>query len=285
MLTRMRDYNIQANETICDQRLAEMLGFNLDEIQEHLPWWESLTHPDDWPLVIEIFNAHVEGRTPIHEAEFRVRPKLGDWKWVLARGSVVEWDEEGKPIRATGTYLDISERKRIESALRESEERFRAMFNGAQDMIFMMDSHLRYMQVNPATAKMLGLDESEIIGRRPKDIYGAEVGRQLRLLDLRVLDGETIEREHAVHMKGAKLILNTILRPLHNADGKIVGVFGISRDVTDEVTKSLCLEALRRCEGNKRCAARTFGIARESLYRHMKRFGIMSENQTKDKPC
>jgi transcriptional regulator of acetoin/glycerol metabolism len=81
------------------------------------------------------------------------------------------------------------------------------------------------------------------------------------------------------------LILNTILRPLHNADGKIVGVFGISRDVTDEVAKSLCLEALRRCEGNKRCAARTFGIARESLYRHMKRFGIMSENQTKDKPC
>ena len=227
------DYNIQANETICDQRLAEMLGFNLDDVQEHLPWWESLTHPDDWPRVIEIFNAHLEGLTPIHEAEFRVRPKLEDWKWVLARGSVVEWDEEGKPIRATGTYLDISERKRIESALRESEERFRAMFNGAQDMIFMMDSHLRYMQVNPATAKMLGLDESEIIGRRPKDIYGAEVGRQLRLLDLRVLDGETIEREHAVHMKGAKLILNTILRPLHNADGKIVGVFGISRDVTD----------------------------------------------------
>jgi transcriptional regulator of acetoin/glycerol metabolism len=44
----------------------------------------------------------------------------------------------------------------------------------------------------------------------------------------------------------------------------------------------MCLEALRRCEGNRRCAARTLGIARDSLYRHMKRFGIMSENQTKD---
>jgi len=53
-------------------------------------------------------------------------------------------------------------------------------------------------------------------------------------------------------------------------------------DVTDEVIKSLCLEALRRCEGNRRCAARTLGIARDSLYRHMKRFGIESENQTKD---
>ena len=53
-------------------------------------------------------------------------------------------------------------------------------------------------------------------------------------------------------------------------------------DVTDEVIKSLVLEALRRCEGNRRCASRTLGIARDSLYRHMKRFGITSENRTAD---
>ena len=51
-------------------------------------------------------------------------------------------------------------------------------------------------------------------------------------------------------------------------------------DVTDEVIKSLVLEALRRCEGNRRRAARTLSIARDSLYRHMKRFGIKSENRT-----
>ncbi|MCX5871770.1 MAG: sigma 54-interacting transcriptional regulator [Deltaproteobacteria bacterium] len=227
------DYNIQTGETICDQRLAELLGFTLDEIQPHAPWWESLTHPDDWPRVMEILNAHMEGRTLFYEAEFRLRPKLGDWRWVLARGSVVERDKDGKPLRATGTYLDITERKRVEEALRQSEERFRAIFEGAQDMIFMMDSHLKYTQVNPATAKFLGLDVSEIIGRKPKDIYGEEVGHQLRLLDLRVLGGESIEREHAVRIKGVSSILNTVLRPLYDSEGKIVGVFGISRDVTD----------------------------------------------------
>jgi uncharacterized membrane protein (DUF373 family) len=55
-------------------------------------------------------------------------------------------------------------------------------------------------------------------------------------------------------------------------------------DVTDEVIESLCLEALRRCGGNRRCAARTLGIARDSLYRHMKRFGIGQENRAKDDP-
>ena len=53
-------------------------------------------------------------------------------------------------------------------------------------------------------------------------------------------------------------------------------------DVTDEVIKSLCSGALRRCEGNKGWAARVLGISRDSLYRHIKRFGIEGENQTAD---
>ncbi|MHB8203440.1 MAG: sigma 54-interacting transcriptional regulator, partial [Desulfomonilaceae bacterium] len=227
------DYNIETGETVCDQRLAEMLGFSLDQIRPHAPWWESLTHPDDWPRTMEMFNAHMEGRTPLYEAEFRVRPKLGDWKWILARGSVVERDKKGKPLRVAGTYLDITERKRAEEALRISEERFRALFDGAQDMIFLMDSNRKYTRVNPSMVTSLGLDPSEIIGHKPEDVYGEEVGKQIRLLYVRVLGGESIEIEHTVRLKGVSMILITVFRPLHNAEGKIIGVFGISRDVTD----------------------------------------------------
>ncbi len=70
---------------------------------------------------------------------------------------------------------EIAERMQVENALRQSEALFRAMFDGAQDMIFMVDSDLRYKRVNRAMTKMLGLDESEIIGRKSKDIYGATV--------------------------------------------------------------------------------------------------------------
>ncbi len=262
------DYNLETGETICDQRLAEMLGFTLDEIQSHLPWWENLTHPDDWSLVMETLNAHLEGRTPLYEAEFRVRPRFGDWKWVLARGSVVARAKDGKPLRLAGTYLDITERKRDEEALRRSEERFRAIFDGAQDMIFIMNSNFEYTQVNPAMAKMVELDTSKIIGRKPKDIYGEEVGRQLRQLDLRVLGGESIEREHTVRRKGVSLTLNTVLRPLHNAEGKIIGVFGISRDVTERarvsptpkaVFESYPSEAMRATMREARSAAASDG--------------------------
>jgi PAS domain S-box-containing protein len=263
------DYNVETGETVCDQRLAKMLGFSLDQMQPHAPWWENLIHPDDWPRTMEIFNAHMEGRTPLYEAEFRVRPRLGDWKWILARGSVVERDKDGKPSRVAGTYIDVTERKRSEEALRRSEERFRAIFDHAKDIIFIMDSNIKYRQVNPAMAKILELDVSEIIGRKPEDIYGEEVGRQLRLLDLRVLEGESIEREHTVRIKGVSLTLNTVLRPLHNTEGEIIGIFGISRDVTERtrllpspkaVFESYPSEAMRTTMREARSAAAGDGV-------------------------
>jgi PAS domain S-box-containing protein len=262
------DCNLETVEAVCDQRLAEMLGFPLDEIQPHLPWLENLTHPDDWPRAMEILNAHMDGCTPLYEAEFRLRPRLGDWKWILARGSVVERDKDGKPLRVAGTYIDITERKRSEEALRLSEERFRAIFDHAKDIIFIMDSNIKYRQVNPAMAKILELDVSEIIGRKPEDIYGEEMGRQLRLLDLRVLEGESIEREHTVRIKGVSLTLNTVLRPLYNSEGEIIGVFGISRDVTERtrvlptpaVFESYPSEAIRTTMREARSAAAGDGM-------------------------
>jgi PAS domain S-box-containing protein len=193
---------------------------------------------------------------------------LGDWKWILARGSVVERDKDGKPLRVAGTYIDITERKRSEEALRLSEERFRAIFDHAKDIIFIMDSNIKYRQVNPAMAKILELDVSEIIGRKPEDIYGEEMGRQLRLLDLRVLGGESIEREHTVRIKGVSLTLNTVLRPLYNSEGEIIGVFGISRDVTERtrvlptpaVFESYPSEAMRTTMREARSAAAGDGM-------------------------
>jgi DNA-binding NtrC family response regulator len=90
--------------------------------------------------------------------------------------------------------------------------------------------------------------------------------------DIQILIHELRVHEIALEMQNAEL---------HRAH---VSSFPLQErtlhDVMDEVIKSLCLEALRRCAGNRRCAARTLGIARDSLYRHMKRFGIMSENRT-----
>jgi PAS domain S-box-containing protein len=111
------DWNVQTGEEQFNERWAEMLGYSLEEIKPHVSTWESRVHPDDLSEVYEKLNAHIEGRTPIYEAEFRMRHKSGAWVWILNRGQVIERDAEGRPLRICGVHLDITERKRMEEQL------------------------------------------------------------------------------------------------------------------------------------------------------------------------
>ncbi len=263
------DYNLQTGETVFDQRWVEMLGFSLEEIEPHFRAWEGLIHPEDKTRVIAAWNAHRKGRTPLYEAEYRLQAKSGQWKWILARGMIVERDKDGKALRAAGTHLDVTERKQAQEALRLSEERFRALVEGAQDLIFMKDRHLTYTHVNPAMARMFGLDVSEIIGRKDEDLYGEATGKHIKQVDLRVLQGESIEEEYTASIKGVQFTLNTVLTPLRDAEGTIVGIYGISRDVTDRkrtvpgqrpIAEAYPSQAMRAALHEARLAAATDSI-------------------------
>ena len=125
------DWNLKTGCAVWDERASWMLGYLPGEVQTNLRTWKSLVHPEDWPRVSAVLNGHLEGRVSFIELEYRLRCKSGEWKWILSRGKIVACDTDGTPLRITGTSLDISERKQMEQALRESEERYRAIFNNA----------------------------------------------------------------------------------------------------------------------------------------------------------
>ncbi len=175
---------------------------------------------------------HWEGGTPLLETEHRLRTKSGEWKWILGRGKVVERDENGNPLRMAGTFLDITDRKRAEEALRISEQRFRAVFEGAEDFIFVKDRSLRYVDVNPAIERYFGVSSAEITGSTAEDWLAFEDFPRVRQTDERVLEGESIQEEHSRVVNGIPLFLLTTKVPLRDDSGKIVGILGISRDIT-----------------------------------------------------
>jgi PAS domain S-box-containing protein len=120
------DWDIPTGHVTFDRRWAEMLGYDLAEIEPDLSSWRQLVHPDDAPAIQAILEDHLQGRTPIYQTEHRMQTKSGEWKWVLDTGKVVTRDATGAPHRAVGTLQDISALKKMTSQL-VSQERLAAV--------------------------------------------------------------------------------------------------------------------------------------------------------------
>jgi two-component system sensor histidine kinase/response regulator len=111
------DWDIPKGELYFDQRWVGMLGYEHAEISPNYQGWQSLLHPDDLQPTLDTLNSYFNGETDSYEADFRMRCKHGEWKWIRARGKVLERDAAAKPLRMAGTHSDISDRKRMEQDL------------------------------------------------------------------------------------------------------------------------------------------------------------------------
>ncbi|MBL8359146.1 MAG: PAS domain-containing protein, partial [Rubrivivax sp.] len=114
------DWHVPSGAVDFNHRWADMLGYRLDEVDRHVDTWKALVHPDDWEHVREVLESHLEGRTPSYRCEHRLRHRDGRWVWVIDAGRVVERDADGRPLRAVGIHLDISDRRAAQLALEQS---------------------------------------------------------------------------------------------------------------------------------------------------------------------
>ena len=163
-----------------------------------------------------------------------------DTQWVKKDGSIIDVHLRSTPLERGNlsagvifTALDISYLIIAESALRESEERFRAIFETAQDAIFIKDVEQRYISVNPALEKLFGLSVADIIGKTDEELYGSEVTEHTRQVDARVLSGEIINEQHSRPIRGNLKTFHVIKVPMRDGKGNIVGLCGIARDITE----------------------------------------------------
>lgn len=120
-----------------------------------------------------------------------------------------------------------------EEDFRESENRFRTIFETAQDSIFIKDISLRYLQVNPSMEMLLCKPESEVIGRTDVELFGKKDGGKMQEIDLQVISGNVVEAEHTIPVKEVPVTLNVIKVPTRDDSGKINGICGIARDITE----------------------------------------------------
>ncbi len=158
------DWNLQTNQFEVSARWETMLGYAPGELDVTPESWPKYVHPVDYPKALRSIKTHLAGRSPSHHMELRCLAKTGEWRWIMTRGRVVEWDQQGRPLRMSGTHTDISERKQLELAQRDASTVFASSYEG----IMVVDTEGKISKINPAFSRITGYQEDEIIGKSPK---------------------------------------------------------------------------------------------------------------------
>ena len=105
------DLNVQTHQAVYSRIWKEMLGYSQDDILPIYQEWLGRIHPDDQLSVEEVLQAYLDGKSEVYAVEYRLRCKDDSYKWIFARGLVVDFTEESRPLRMIGTHTDISKRK------------------------------------------------------------------------------------------------------------------------------------------------------------------------------
>jgi len=177
----------------------------------------------------------VDSRRQAHEDLDTVRlHKDGSRVPVLVTVSPL-MDDQGNVVGRTGIMIDITERKRAEEALRESEGLFRAFIDHSPNLIFLRDKEGRYLLANKAFEKRHRLGSGEGVGKTPYDLFPKEVADDHLEFDRLVMEkGAAVEREQDMQYGGGVTFREINSKfPIRNSDDEILGVGLISTDITD----------------------------------------------------
>ncbi|WP_088889616.1 PAS domain S-box protein [Leptolyngbya ohadii] len=197
--------------------------------------WLNQVHPDDRDRVVGVWQACIE-RQQSGQIEFRfVRPG-GEVIWVMGQG-VPETDAEGNVTGYVGTITDISDRKRLEEELRQSQQFLDTVINSVPIALFAKDvrNDFRYVLINKSAERILGFAAEEGIGRTDAELVTSDKVQLHYQEDLAAIEGGTLLElpEHWIDRGGESILVRGWKRPLIDAAGRTTHLLGITEDITD----------------------------------------------------
>ena len=231
----MWDWNIQSGELLFNDRWAEMIEYRPEEIQPHFDSWKKLVHPEDVTRVLSYLHSHLNRDIPFFRSEYRMKTRLGKWKWILDSGKVVEWDEKGEPLRAVGTHMDITHQKKAEGKLNQNSEEQNILLDNIDIQIWYMKDAEHYGRVNQAHADFLGMDKMEIQGRSLSEIEGRDRSISEIESNNRVIRKKRTAKleEWRKNSSGEDRLLSITRTPKLDEDGNVEYIICTATDITE----------------------------------------------------
>lgn len=156
------DWNAQTNEVFFSHQWKAMLGYDDEDVGNRTEDWSSRVHPDDLEACYAELQRHFRGETPSYHQEHRIRCKDGRYIWILSRGQVIEWTEDGQPLRMIGTHSDISTRKQAELELKQAKEQLDLVLQASSEGFSDCDLITDEIYFSPRFKSMLGYADEEL---------------------------------------------------------------------------------------------------------------------------
>lgn len=240
------DLDMRKGGTTYSATWVKMLGYAEGELDGDPDRWLTIIHPDDRENVAEADRAHLEGKTPFFEAEFRMRHKDGHWVWILDRGKTLERDREGRLIRAIGSLTDITQRKQAEeslivsaAALADEKERLRVTLQSIGDAVICTDAANRITFMNPIAEKLTGVAGAEALGKRLGHVYWAvdeETGQRIGMTRP-ALGGPSPADQNSravlIRRDDTRCSIRQMVSPIMNERQEFCGLVIVFQDFTD----------------------------------------------------
>ena len=210
--------------------------------------------PPEIAQVLEpLYRAALSGRRAAAEVACHDR-------WLLVRAGPVR-DEHDAIVAGMSLSQDITDTKQAEQALRGSRDLLQEIIESSSDAIVAKDLEGRYVLINSSAARLLGRPADEIVGRDDTALFPVDQAGRSREADVRVRSrGESETAEEHVVVDGRPRTLLLTRSPLRDHDGRIIGVLGVARDVTEQRRLEDRLNRAHRMESVARLAG---GIAHD----------------------
>jgi PAS domain S-box-containing protein len=231
--TGLWEWNTATNEVVFSREWKRQLGHEESELPDSFETWETRLHPDDRDGALAYLRAYLIRPEGDYRQEFRLQHKDGTYRWIEARASLVT-ETDGRQVRLLGSHTDITDRKRMEEASRESEERYRALVELSPSGVFVFCEG-RTVYINHMGAIMMGAkDPKEVLDRPTFEFIHPDFHQDVRDNVTRLLSGgvsvHSAERIY-VKMDGTPIPVQVeATRILWNGKPAILGLFS---DITE----------------------------------------------------
>jgi len=238
------------------ENVEKLFGYTAEEFMTGEVNYAGCIHPEDLKQVtkeVAEFSSKAETTEFIH-TPYRIIAKDGSEK-IITDWTYIVRDNDGRITHHKGLIGDITERKRAEEALRESEMKFRFLAEGMMDILWTLDLNFRTTYVSPSIVKVLGFTPEERIRQEAADMMTPE--SYARVVDTLAQEREIEQEGNAdpdrariieieyYHKDGNTVWTENVVRGIRDHDGNLVGIHGVSRDITERKQSE---EALKESE-------------------------------------